>query len=401
VTDDVLVIGGGPAGAVAATILARAGARVRILDRMTFPREKLCGDSLNPGTLSVLRRLDLAAAVEPLGPPIEGMVISGQAGQDIVSMTGRYPRGVYGRSVSRLALDDCLLDQAIKAGARFDAPVVATDAIVVNRTVTGVVAVARGVSHTFRAQVTIAADGRRSNIATRLGLLRPALRPRRWAVGAYFEQCGGATRFGEMHIRPGRYIGVAPVPGAFNVCLVRPSGAADALFRDPELTLRREVRADPLLCERFGDARVVRPPMVLGPLAMEATGRSFDGLITAGDSGGFIDPMTGDGLRFAMRGGELAAAAALQTFEHGWSGLHAALSRERHREFSLKWRFNRALRRLVGSKTAVRAVAEIARIVPGIGEPLVTYAGDCHLSDSDRRGDLFVHGFGSASRRAQ
>jgi flavin-dependent dehydrogenase len=167
------------------------------------------------------------------------------------------------------------------------------------------------------------------------------------------------------------------------------------------LTLRREVRADPLLCERFGDARVVRPPMVLGPLAMEATGRSFDGLITAGDSGGFIDPMTGDGLRFAMRGGELAAAAALQTFEHGWSGLHAALSRERHREFSLKWRFNRALRRLVGSKTAVRAVAEIARIVPGIGEPLVTYAGDCHLSDSDRRGDLFVHGFGSASRRAQ
>jgi flavin-dependent dehydrogenase len=412
VIDDVLVIGAGPAGAVAATVLARAGARVRLIDRSTFPREKLCGDSLNPGTLALLRRLQLAAAIEPLGSPIEGMLMTGQAGRNIVSITGRYPRGLHGRSISRRVLDDCLLDHAIKAGAGFEAPVVAADAIVVEGRVRGVAAVAGGISRTFMANVTIAADGRRSRVATRLGLLRTAARPRRWAVGAYFEGSGNTGRFGEMHIRAGRYIGVAPVPGgAVNVCLVRPSGAADALFKDPELTLRREVLADPFLRDRFADARIVRPPIVLGPLAMDATGTAFEGLITAGDAAGFIDPMTGDGLRFAMRGGELAAAAALQALEHGWFGVHAALSRERRREFGAKWRFNRALRRLVGSTTAVRAVAEFGRIVPEILEPLVTYAGDCRSADGKRNDEsaadahrsrnLLVHGIRSGSRRTQ
>ena len=54
--DDVIIVGAGPAGSVAATVLARAGVRVRLIDRSTFPRDKLCGDTLNPGTLAVLRR---------------------------------------------------------------------------------------------------------------------------------------------------------------------------------------------------------------------------------------------------------------------------------------------------------------------------------------------------------
>ena len=66
---DVLIVGAGPAGAVAATVLARAGARVRIVDRATFPRDKLCGDTVNPGTLALLRRLGLAAAIDARGLP--------------------------------------------------------------------------------------------------------------------------------------------------------------------------------------------------------------------------------------------------------------------------------------------------------------------------------------------
>ncbi len=66
----------------------------------------------------------------------------------------------------------------------------------------------------------------------------------------------------------------------------------------------------------------------------------------AGDAAGFIDPMTGDGLRFAIQGGELAAAAALGALEHGWSGVHEELARARARAFAAKWRFNRALRLL-------------------------------------------------------
>jgi flavin-dependent dehydrogenase len=119
---------------------------------------------------------------------------------------------------------------------------------------------------------------------------------------------------------------------------------------------------------------------VLGPLAVDATGASIDGLIAAGDAGGFIDPMTGDGLRFAVRGGELAASAALHVLERGWSGVHAQLAGARRREFAAKWRFNRGLRGLVASSLAVSAVARAARLTPAVVGAIVRYAGDCGLA---------------------
>ncbi len=88
---------------------------------------------------------------------------------------------------------------------------------------------------------------------------------------------------------------------------------------------------------------------------------AVDGLLLAGDAAGFIDPMTGDGLSFALRGGALAAAAALRALEHGWAGVHAQLVADRRRAFAGKWRFNRALRSLVASPSAVRTAAAAAR----------------------------------------
>src|SRR5206468_8291409 len=123
----------------------------------------------------------------------------------------------------------------------------------------------------LRAGVTIAADGRRSTLAFDLGLARHPTRPRRWAVGAYLESNYlPATVMGEMHIRQGRYIGVAPVPdGMTNVCLVKPSRPADGDWRDPAALLRREIASDPMLRDRFGDAPLLRRPVVLGPLAVD------------------------------------------------------------------------------------------------------------------------------------
>src|SRR5712691_9485372 len=104
--DDVLIVGAGPAGAVAAVVLARAGARVRILDRATFPRDKLCGDTLNPGTLALMRTLGLAASIEADALPVDGMIVTGEGG---VAIEGRYPRGLQGRSIARRDLDWALL----------------------------------------------------------------------------------------------------------------------------------------------------------------------------------------------------------------------------------------------------------------------------------------------------
>jgi flavin-dependent dehydrogenase len=376
--DDVLIVGAGPAGSVAGIVLARAGARVRLVDRADFPRDKLCGDTVNPGTLARLRTLGVGAAVEAHGLPVHGMLVTGERAATIA---GSYPNGLTGRAILRRDLDWLLLEAAVKAGCEFDPHVAVREAIVDGARVTGARAGANGSTRDLRARVTLAADGRRSTIAFGLGLARHPDQPRRWAIGAYFEGVTSEvsdTVLGEMHVRRGRYIGVAPVPGgATNVCLVKPSHPADGDLRDPAALLADELARDPLLRDRFAGARLVTTPVVLGPLAVDVRSNAVDGLLLAGDAAGFIDPITGDGLRFAVRGGELAAAAALDALTQGWNGVHARLAATRRREFGAKWRFNRALRALVASPRGVSAAAATAPFAPAVVRVIISRAGDC------------------------
>jgi len=184
--------------------------------------------------------------------------------------------------------------------------------------------------------------------------------------------------YGEMHVRRGHYIGVAPVRGGLtNVCLVKPSGPGDPMLGDPAALLVRTLAADPLLRDRAAGAELTGAPVVLGPLAVDVRAAPIDGLLLAGDAAGFIDPMTGDGLRFATHGAELAAAAALRALEHGWQGVHGSLAAARRRAFSTKWTFNRGLRALVASPAAVEAAAVGARIAPSMLRAVIARAGDC------------------------
>jgi len=122
---------------------------------------------------------------------------------------------------------------------------------------------------------------------------------------------------------------------------------------------------------------MVTAPVVLGPLAVDARNASIDGMLLAGDAAGFIDPMTGDGLRFAIRGAELAADAAAEALADGWSGVQARLARARRAEFAGKWRFNRAVRLMSASPEAVSLAAAGARLAPGVLRRMMVYAGDC------------------------
>jgi flavin-dependent dehydrogenase len=378
---DVVIAGAGPAGTIAAIVLARAGVRVCLVERERFPRPKLCGDTLNPAALAILSRLHLSGVADG-ALALDGMRVTGEG----VAIDARYPRPLVGAAIARERFDAALLDAALAAG------VDVRDGLSVRRCLPaggddgsagGVVCTARnGARIDIPARVTVAADGRRSTLAFSRGLARHPRTPRRWAIGAHAAGVGRLSSYGEMHIRRDHYIGVAPLPGALaNVCMVRSFAAAGTLG-DPAAMLMAAVRADPDLRERFAGAELVSKPIVLGPLAVDVAGGAAvpEGLLLAGDAAGFIDPMTGDGLRFALRGGELAALAAMRALGHGWRGVHAWHDRQRTREFGPKWRFNRMLRGLVGSPLGVRGAALGGWIAPAVVRALIRRAGDCHAA---------------------
>jgi flavin-dependent dehydrogenase len=186
-----------------------------------------------------------------------------------------------------------------------------------------------------------------------------------------------------MHIRHDGYIGVAPVPGGLtNVCVVRELGSAFRAQRlEREALLDRVLARDGELRDRFARARQATPITVLGPLAVESNAAGMPGLLLAGDAAGFIDPMTGDGLRFAIRGAELAADFAIRELEMG-RPMHDGLAAARRREFSTKWRVNRLLRSLVASPRAVHWATTLASTWHAPIRTLISMAGD--VGDVDR-----------------
>jgi menaquinone-9 beta-reductase len=381
-SSDVLIVGAGPAGSIAALLLARAGLRVRLFDRAVFPRDKLCGDTLNPGALAILRRLGVAGAIERRALPLRGMVVSGVRGARVAA---EYGGGVRGLAVLRRDLDWLLVAAAVEAGAVFEpgtaieGPAVAEDGG--ERRVTGVrVRTARGVE-AIEAPLTIAADGRRSTLAFRLGLAHHPAAPRRWAIGAYFDGVDVVPGFGEMHIRPRRYIGVAPVPGGLtNACVVVSEPRRGALA-DPSALLLSTLRNDSELGERFAGATPATPPVVLGPLAVDCDASGLPGLLLAGDAAGFIDPMTGDGIRFALRGAELAADVAVRALAGQVPDPVAELARLRAQEFGGKWRMNRMLRAMVASPRALQWAARGAKVCPTLVRTIIRKAGDVEAGD--------------------
>lgn len=377
---DVLIAGAGPAGALTALLLARQGARVRLIDRARFPRDKLCGDTLNPGALLVLaRHLDLGH-LETHGRRVDGMLLTGPSG---VSVTGAYGGGHVGRALTRRNFDHWLLERAVAAGVDFQEGTTVTAPLLTSSgsttRVSGVRVNRNGTAERMAAAMVIGADGRRSVLAAGLQLSRQPAWPRRWAVGASFTGVTGLQSLGEMHVRHGHYLGVAPLPdGVTNACLVEPFAPGTPPWRDPSARLGAALHADPALARRFASARLVSRPMVLGPLAVDVSRPGGPGLLLAGDAAGFIDPMTGDGIRYALVGAELAAAVAADVLSGAIDPWRAAdlLAARRHAALAWKWRFNRTLRRLVAWPAGVTGAALVARAAPAVFAAMIRYAGD-------------------------
>ena len=371
-----IVSGAGPAGAICATLLARRGLRVELFDRTRFPRAKLCGDTLNPGALRVLAGVRPVDDILVQALPLDGMLLTGPD----VAVRATYGGDLHGYALVRRDLDALLLADALNAGVQFhERTTVLSPLVDAAGAVAGVtVRCADGRSVVHRARFVVAADGRASRLAKALGLSHHP-RPRRWAIGGYFRDADIDRRYGQMHVRQGHYIGVAPVrDGLVNVCLVVPHTRGDGGWRNASLKLRDVVRRDPMLNPRFADAELIDKAHVLGPMAVDVRTTGVPGLVLAGDAAGFIDPITGDGLRLALESAVLAANVVGEVFAGQIPRECAAdvLARRRRAAFSRKWRFNRLIRRIVDAPAAVSGAALAARVMPSAFEAVIRYAGD-------------------------
>jgi geranylgeranyl reductase family protein len=373
---DVVVVGGGPAGSTTALLLAQLGHDVLLLDEARFPRDKVCGEALSPGAWRVLEAIGAAAPLRRAGArPLGGMRLTAPDG---TSFTGLYDGGrTTGFALERRVLDAALLDVARDAGVEVREGTRARDVI---RNGTAVVGVAVGrddaESRNVRARVVIGADGRRSVVARRLGFLREAQRPRRFAVRGHWEGMQGLSDVGEMHVAAGAYCGIAPLPhGRANVTFVVDQAAMPAAAGRLAEFYERRLRDWPRVWERLAGASLMEPPRALGPLALESDRAWTPGALLVGDAAGFFDPFTGEGMAAALRGAERAASVA-----HGFvaGATNLSIYGRLHDELvGRKFRFNRAVQWMTRHRRLANAAARLLALSPAAADRLVGIAGDC------------------------
>jgi flavin-dependent dehydrogenase len=234
----------------------------------------------------------------------------------------------------------------------------------------------RGAPEPLDARLVVAADGRRSVIARRLGLLREHRALRKFAVRGYWSGVQGLTDHGEMHVTRGGYCGIAPLgPGEANVTFVLDHADMRAAGGDLDQFYLRTLGRWPRLVERLEEADLEGPARAIGPLALEARRVSAPGALLVGDAAGFYDPFTGEGVTLALRGAELAAEVAHRALTAGKADLRE-YDRRRHEATRDKFRLNRLLQRIVGWPGLANAVAKRLAARPDLADRLVGIAGD-------------------------
>ena len=370
---DVVIVGGGPAGSSAAWHLARAGARVTLLDRARFPRDKPCAEYLSPEASRILHAMGVLDACERAGAEqLSGMAIRAPGGARALgtfSAAHGY-RGFRDRGLAlrRTRLDALLLDAARDAGVAVIEGEQVTDLLRERGVAAGVRTLAdRGGARERRAALVIGADGLRSVVARRLALTHFARAPRRLAFVTHWRGIRDVTDVGEMHVEHDGYCGIARVDaGLVNVAIVAPVPRARAAKGRAEEFFEAWIAARPHLAPRFAGARREGAVRAIGPFAQHARRAWAPGAMLTGDAADFFDPFTGEGIFAALRGGELLAPFALAavgaTTERAARDALAAYERARRGTFGAKWRVERLVGLAVGTPWLMdRAIAALAQ----------------------------------------
>ncbi len=323
---DVLVVGGGPAGAAAATVAARSGLTVALHDKAAFPRDKTCGDGLTADALRRLQALGLDPAAVPTWAPVDQAVLHSPSGLQIdLPLPGD---GQFMAVAPRVELDAAILDLARGAGAKV------AEGSAIEALSHGADAVTASFSDgaEVRARWVVAADGAWS--PTRR-LVTPHRQPDLGRFQAFRQYFSGVDDprvhvLFEPDLLPG-YFWVFPLPG----------GRANVGFgvvREPGMKTRYLARLWPELLERPRVRDVLGSAVAEGrhtawpiPADLAPGDLSFGRVLFAGDAAAVTDPMTGEGIAQAIATGA-AAATVVGDARHGHGGDDPVMVRSRYVE---------------------------------------------------------------------
>jgi len=330
---DIAIVGGGPAGSSCAAFCALSGLRTLVLEREIFPREKVCGDCLNPSCWPVLERLGLAQQVRNFPhsklASVEFITIDGpKVGIDLP------PGGDGELSVKRSLFDALLLKRARDLGAH-----VREGTIVTALADSGNWKIETQTGESFFARTLIGADGRNSTVA-RLRNLLPHPRRERVALQTHIPLPRNFGRRVVLQFLREGYSGQAPVDETeLNLCLV---GTPPAISKLRQWANRHfEIGAD-------------QPWRTITPLTRSPVPCAHENLLFIGDAARVVEPFTGEGIYYALRSGELAADAITK------------IIRGKHRQSALQ-EFTRACAEMYRGRLWVNRLARAAVLWPRVG----------------------------------
>ena len=334
---DAVVIGAGPAGSAAATFLAQAGRDVLVLEKSSFPRDKVCGDALTPRAVKALQLLGLhdeAQGSPPGWVRQQGLRMYG--GGVVLDLPWPELEDFPAHSVTatRAVFDHTLARHAVANGARLWERAEATAPVWLTRSRERVAGVryqrADGRHGVVRAPIVIAADGNSSRIAIGAGLHRDRKRPMGVAIRGYYRSPRAAIDvmegFLEMRVPapggdgPGEllpgYGWIFPLDGGLvNVGWGLLDSSAHFRSTNYRDVLTRWVSTLPPAWQLHPGTQQGRPRSAGLPMAHNRRPMAGRGLVLIGDSAGMVNPFNGEGISYAIEAAAFAAEAVDRALE--------------------------------------------------------------------------------------
>ncbi len=340
---DLIVIGGGPAGASAAITASRSGARVLMLERGRFPRHKVCGEFVSAESLDLLHQLLYRShsrlISEATSIPQARIFLDGRMLQTPVDPAAA--------SIARLDLDVALWESAAHCGVETHQQIAAQGIS------GGGPFVVRTSAGNFESRAVINASGRWSNLIR--APIGQESRMKWLGLKGHFAESSTSASV-DLYFFEGGYCGVQPVEIRNGGSKFARINACAMVRADVASTVSQVFALHPALQERSRQWQPLSDPVSTSPLLFRTPEPERDGVLMAGDAAGFVDPFVGDGISLALRSGSMAAQC-LMPFLRSEASIADAVRlyrREYERHLAPVFRTSSKLRRMLLLPRALR-----------------------------------------------